>query len=75
MTIDETNILHEKAKSKKDGVYSYKGNFYAVKNNNFIAFADHFGECHQRMGAFNFHIGKVETYDRRKKLLEWLKTQ
>ena len=75
MTIEETNILHNKAKTRKDGVYSYKGNYYVVKNFNFVAFADLFGECYQRMGFFNILIGKVERYDTKKKLTEWLRTQ
>jgi len=49
MTIDETNLLHERAMTKNDGVYSYKGNLYVVKDNKFIAFADYHGNCHQRM--------------------------
>jgi len=75
MTIDETNLLHEKAKTRKDGVYSFRGNLYVVKNKRFIAFADYFGRCYQRIGVFNVEIGKVESYDRRKKLLEWLRAQ
>lgn len=75
MTIDETNILHEKAKTRKDGVYSFRGNLWAVKDNKFIAFANNFGECYQRMGAFNYQIGTVERYDRKQKLMDWLKLQ
>ena len=75
MTVDEANLLHEKAKTRKDGVYTFKGNLYVVKDNNFIAFSDYFGNCYQRMGSFNVSIGKVERYDRRKHLLKWLKKQ
>lgn len=75
MTIDELNLLTEKAKTRKDGIYTYKSYYYAVKNNNFIAFADFSGNCYQRCGFFNVSIGKVESYDRKKKLLIWLKTQ
>lgn len=75
MTINETNRLHEKAKYRKDGAYSFHGNLWAVKNGNFVAFANYFGECYQRMGSFNVQIGKVERYDRKKKLTEWLKSQ
>lgn len=75
MTIDETNFLHEKAKTRKDGVYSYRGNLWVVKDNKFIAFANHFGECYQRYGAFNTQIGKVDRYDRKQKLTEWLRKQ
>ena len=75
MTISEINILHEKAKTKKDGIYSYRNNYYAVKNGRFIAYANFMGECFQRMGAFNAVIGKVDHYDRKNKLKEWLKSQ
>lgn len=40
MTIDETNLLHQKARSKKDGVYSFLGNLWAVKSNKFLAFCN-----------------------------------
>lgn len=75
MTIDETNLLQEKAKTRKDGVYSFRGNLYVVKDSKFIAFANYFGECYQRMGAFNVQIGKVERYDRKQKLMDWLRSQ
>lgn len=75
MTTDEINILDEKARTRKDGVYSYKGNLFVVKNNNFIAFANYYGECFQRMGSFNCQIGKVDRYDAKKKLVEWFKAQ
>lgn len=75
MTIKELNILHDKAKSRKDGIYSYKGNLWVVKNNRFIAYAKPNGECMQRMGAFDFKIGEVKFYERKEKLKEWLKKQ
>ena len=75
MTIDETNLLHDKAKTRKDGVYSFRGNCWVVRNNNFVAFSNSYGECYQRMGSFNVQIGKVERYDAKKKLTEWLRAQ
>jgi len=75
MTIDELNLLNEKAKSRKDGVYSFRGNLWVVKNGNFVAYSNYSGECFQRMGAFNIQIGKVERYDRKMKLMKWLKMQ
>lgn len=74
MTIKDTNLLEEKAKDRKDGVYSFKGVFWVVKDGKFIAFADSFGECWQRMGSFNFKIGKVDRHDRKQKLTELLKS-
>lgn len=75
MTIYETNLLQVKAETRKDGVYSYKGNLWVVKDNKFVAFADCFGNCYQRFGSFNASIGKVERYDRKQKLTEWLRAQ
>ena len=75
MTIDETNLLNKKAETRKDAVYSFKGNYWVVKDNKFVAFADYFGNCYQRFGSFNASIGKVESYDRKQKLTEWLRSQ
>jgi hypothetical protein len=78
MTIEETNLLHEKAKSKKDGVYSFRGNLWAVKANRFLAFCNNRGELLQRFGSFNTQIGdfsSVEIWDLKKKLVEWLRSQ
>ena len=78
MTVQETNILHKKAKHRKDGVYNFRGNLWVVKKNNFIAFADYSGKVFQRFGSFNTQIGDlstIESWDRKKKLIEWLKNQ
>lgn len=75
MNFTEIDILNEKAKSKKDGVYSFKGNVYAVKDGKFIAYADLHGDCFHRSGAFNVHIGRVPRYERTRKLKQWLKEQ
>ena len=72
MTIDETNILIEKSKTRKDGVYSFRGNLFAVKNKSFVAFADISGNCYQACGMFNVSIGKVKSHQRKQKLTEWL---
>ena len=75
MTVTETNILHDKAKYRNDGIYSYRGYLWAVKDHKFIAFADYFGNCYQRFGAFNAQIGKVEPYNRKTALKKWLDKQ
>lgn len=75
MTIDDISLLRERAKTRKDGVYSYKGNLYVVKNHIFVAFSNYYGECYQVMGAFNLLIGKVEHYDAKTKLSQWLRLQ
>jgi len=75
MTIEESNLLIDKAKTRGNGIYSFRNYLYAVKDNNFVAFANYSGECYQRMGSFNVLIGKVERYNRKKKLTEWLRSQ
>lgn len=75
MTIEDLNILHKKAANRKDGIYSFKGDLWAVKNGNFIAYAEPNGTCLQRMGAFNLTIGVVDRYLRKEKLKEWLNKQ
>jgi hypothetical protein len=78
MTFDEIYLLNKKAETKKDGVYSFRGNLWAVKNNNFVAFIDNRGQVLQRFGAFNAQIGNVSSIERwhwKKKLIEWLRTQ
>ena len=78
MTIDQTNLLNEKAKTKKDGVYAFKGNLWVVKSNKFIAFCNNKGEVLQRFGSFNTTIGNfnnIERWDWKKHLIEWLNKQ
>lgn len=73
MEISIHNNLIDKSKTRKDGVYQYKGYLYLVKNNNFIAYADYFGNLNTVHGVFHHTHGKCERYDRKKKLLEYLK--
>lgn len=73
MKTDEVIILNEKAKTRKNGVYSFRDNFYAVKDNKFIAFADPFGECFQVIGSFTVSIGKCSRQIRKDMLSSWLK--
>jgi len=75
MTIDETNLLYAKAKLRKDGVYSFHGNYWVVKDRQFVAFMDLAGVCYQRFSSFNVLIAHFESYGRRKKLREWLLSQ
>ena len=78
MTIYEVNILHEKAKTKKDGVYSFRGNLWAVKDFRFVAYVDSKGQLLQRFGSFNYVIADLSslyTSEKKSKLKEWLKAQ
>ena len=76
MTIDEINLLNKKAETKKDGVYSFRGNLWVVKNGKFIAYVNQFGKILQRFGAFDTQIGdlsSVERWNRKKILIELLR--
>jgi len=76
MTIAEINLLNRKAETKKDGVYSFRGNLWAVKNSKFIAYINQNGRVLQRFGAFDTQIGDLsstERYTWKKHLSDWLK--
>lgn len=76
MTVTELNKLHDKASKKKDGVYTYKGCFWCVKNGNLLSYIDERGTFLIRQGAFNIIAGEViERHERKKKLFNWLKNQ
>lgn len=74
MNIRLTKDLIEKAKTRKDGVYSFKGYLWVVKDGQFVAFADYYGNCFMRAGSFNISVGTVDYFERRKCLTEWLKS-
>ena len=73
MKITEQHEICEKAKVRKDGVYSHKGYLYAVKDKHLLYFADHIGNVYQFFGSFNVELGICKRYDRRKNLLSLLK--
>ncbi len=75
MTIDEINILNQKAETKKNGVYSFRGNLWVVIDKKFVAYSDPCGNCYQRCGFFNYNIGKVESYKRKEELKKWMLVQ
>lgn len=68
----ETHKMCEKAKTRKNGVYSYNGYLYLVKNNHLYAVADYFGDIYQFFGSFYVKLGTVNRYDRKVNLLKLL---
>lgn len=68
MTIEEHNILVGKAKTRKDGIYSYRGYDFVVKNNNFIGYSNYFGDIFQIQYSFHVSLGKVERLNRKGEL-------
>lgn len=75
ITIENFNKLVNKSKNKKDGVYLMKPYTYVVKDGNFIAYSDYSGNCYRCLYGFTTFIGKVERYDIRRKLNDFLKNQ
>jgi hypothetical protein len=55
-TIENTNRAIDKAKTKKDGVYTLNGMHYRVKENCVTHIAG-YGEILQRAGHFNVVVG------------------
>lgn len=68
-TIENLNAIHDKAKSKKDGVYSFRGLEYRVHGGQFTHFA-YRGQVLIRAGNFNVLAGTYSGYpDDAKKIL------
>jgi hypothetical protein len=61
-TIENTNKAVDKAKSKKDGVYTLNGMYYRVKEKCVTHIAG-YGEILQRAGYFNVLVVKYNTSD------------
>lgn len=72
MKNDVVVLLKQKAKTRKNGVYSYHSYLYAVKEGEFIAFVNSDGELYGRFGGFNCLVGAVDVLYRKQKLKEFL---
>ena len=59
LTLDNQNMIIDKAKSKKDGVYRFRGVAYRVINNHAVYFAAD-GKIIQACYGFNAVIGSYE---------------
>ena len=60
--MDIYNLMREKAKTKRNGVYALKGNFYLVVDKQLAGYTDYFGnvcEC-----AYGFSVSKGKAKDR-----------
>lgn len=55
-TIENINLIHDKAKTKQDGVYSFRGLLYRVKKGRFTHYA-YRNEIIERAGNFDVPIG------------------
>ncbi len=73
LTIDNLNTLIDRAKSKADGVYTFRGIEYRVKSNGITHFGCG-GEILMAAGNFNVIVGKYDGYaDSAKKILKAIK--
>lgn len=73
MHIDVYNALVDKAKTKKDGVYSYRGMYYAVKNCRLVGHCDYYGNVFENAYGFNVVKGKARNkYEGRDVLKSYL---
>lgn len=66
---DIRDKLIKKAKSKEDGIYSYDGVLYRVKDGNLTHYAKN-GEIIQASGYFDAVVGKYEFTDQARKKLK-----
>ncbi len=74
MRIDIYNQMREKAKTKKDGVYELKRNFYLVIDNQLAGYCDSIGNVYELASGFNVSKGKTkDRFDGRDILKSYLK--
>ena len=59
-TVTNLNLIHEKASSRADGVYAFRGVLYLVQSGHFTYYA-HAGEVLRRAGFFDVQIGRCES--------------
>ena len=69
-TIENFVLIVEKAKTKNNGVYTFRGVTYLVKNNRVTHYASG-GKILERYGYFDTQIG---TYDRDSDAVKFLKS-
>jgi hypothetical protein len=69
-TIHNLNLIHDRAKTKKDGIYSFRGMAYRVEDGHFTHYA-YGGQVVMRGGNFNYVMGRYSGYsDNAKKALK-----
>ena len=68
LNIENQNLIITKSKTKKDGIYTFRGVIYRVYTNTAILFAYN-GEILQNYGGFNCVVGRYDTKDEARKLM------
>lgn len=61
LTIELQNLVNERAKSKKDGIYNFRGCSYRVRDNRVTHYA-YGGKILMSYGAFNVQVGTCGIY-------------
>jgi len=72
LNVENTNFIIEKAKTKKDGVYSARGIMYRVKNGGVTHYGAK-GKIYAAVGHFVTPVGSYDWSDEGKKLLKSVK--
>jgi len=74
MKVDEYNEIRKRAEKKKDGVYTYKMNFYLVYKNQLAGYCDFLGNVCECLYGFNVSKGKAkDRFEGRDQLKSYLK--
>ena len=67
MKITVRNELVERAKTRKDGVYKYKGYYWVCKNHGLVAYGDQ-GDIYSCYGSFTIRHSSVNSWEQKKVL-------
>ena len=75
MDVDIHKEIKEKCKTKNNGVFSHKKNFYIAFNNQLAGYCDYFGNVIECVYGFNVSKGKAkDRFDGRDVLKKYLKS-
>lgn len=72
MKIEQYKKIEERANKRKNGVYSFQGIYYGVKDRHAVLFAYYDGTITQLCFGFNVELGKVDNYKRKAELVRLL---
>ena len=74
LNIENQNAINAKAKTKADGIYTFRGIDYKVKDGRVVGYAVQVpgqrGEIIQSYGAFNTVVGYYDTAEQKKQNLK-----
>lgn len=70
MDIVTYDIIREKAKTRKNGIYSHKSFSYIVIDNHLAGYCDYFGNIYELTSGFNVSKGKAKDRFEAKNILK-----